>query len=100
MISITLPSIFPEALRRAHDNIAASTVGAYELIVVADFDRPSWASDRVVWVREVERRGCAHAHSVAARLATGEFITGTADDCAYQPGWDLAALSNYERRAP
>ena len=99
MISITLPSIFPDALRRAHDNIAASTVGPYELVIVADFERPSWVSDRVVWVREVERRGCAHAHTVAAGHATGEFITATADDCAYLPGWDVAAIANYRRRA-
>lgn len=99
MISITLPSIFPETLRKAHDNIVASTAGPFELIVVADFDRPSWASDRVVWVRETERRGVAHAHTVAAHHATGAFITATADDCVYVPGWDTAAIANYDRRA-
>lgn len=98
MISITLPSIFPDALRRAHDNIVVTTVGSYELIVVADFERPSWASDRVVWIKEGERRGNPHAHFVAAQHARGEFITAMSDDCRYVYAWDVDSIANYEKR--
>jgi hypothetical protein len=96
-VSITLPSIFPDALDRALANIRATTRGAYEVIVVSPF---RVKAPDVVWIEETERRGCAFAHTVAAHQASGDFITATADDCAYQPGWDAAAIANYEERAP
>ena len=94
-ISITLPSIFPDALERALANIHATTRSEYEVIVVSPF---RVEAPNVVWIEETERHGCAHAHTVAAQHATGEFITATADDCAYVSGWDVAALVNYEQR--
>lgn len=96
-VSITLPSIFPAALDRALANIRATTRGDYEVVVVSPF---RVEADDVVWIEEIERNGCAFAHTVAAQHATGDFITAMADDCDYAPGWDLAALENYERRAP
>jgi hypothetical protein len=94
-ISITLPSIYPEALRRSLANIRDTTRNEYEVIVVSPFrvESPS-----IVWIEETERRGCAFAHDVAARRATGEFITAFADDWLYVDGWDEKILPDFLER--
>ena len=96
-VSITLPSIFPDALDRALANIRATTKGDYEVVVVSPF---RVAAADVLWVEETERNGCAFAHTVAARHATGDFITATADDCDYMPAWDQRMIQIYSERAP
>jgi hypothetical protein len=91
-ISITLPSIYPVALQSVLASIRSTTRNPYEVIVVSPFrvDEPN-----VIWVEENERKGCAFAHDVAARHATGEFITAFADDWRYVDGWDEAILPEF-----
>jgi hypothetical protein len=98
-ISITLPSIYPDALQRCLAGIKSATRNTYEVLVVSPFrvDEPN-----VVWIEETERRGCAFAHDVASRRATGEFITAFADDWLYADGWDETVLPDFidrEKRA-
>lgn len=101
-LSITLPSIYPQALWRTLENIRDTTSNEVEILVVTPNPEPQAPpmrpGQRVVWIREEERRGCAYAHTVAAQHATGDFITATADDCAYAPRWDLTAIANYRER--
>jgi glycosyltransferase involved in cell wall biosynthesis len=96
-ISITLPSIYPAALHRSLSNIRATTAGPHEIIVVSQFEV---SGENIKWIKETEKRGCAFAHSVAAQYATGDFITPTADDCDYLPGWDERVIQIYNERAP
>ncbi len=96
-ISITLPSLFPNTLARALTNIRENTSVDYEVIVVSPFKVDE---KDVIWIEEVERNGCAFAHTVASLRATGDFITGTADDCDYLPGWDIQAIENFSERKP
>jgi hypothetical protein len=103
-ISITLPSIYPDALRRSLANIRDTTSNPVEILVVTPsiepFDPGLRHGQSIVWIKESAKRGCAAAHAEASRAATGDFITPTADDCDYLPGWDDEALSTYFRRAP
>jgi glycosyltransferase involved in cell wall biosynthesis len=94
-VSITLPSIYPEALDRALQNIEATTRTDHEVIVVSPFrvDRSN-----VVWVEEKERRGCNFAHDMAARKATGDFITAFVDDVLYVDDWDERIISDFIER--
>ena len=85
-------SIFPDALDRALTNIRATTKGDYEVVVVSPFKVV--AAD-VLWIEETERNGCAFAHTVGAKHATGDFITATADDCDYVPAWDQRMIQIY-----
>lgn len=95
MISITLPSIHQEACSRALANIAETTRGPYEAIVVSPF-RPDGAN--VVWLREQVPQGCAYAHAMAAGRARGAYIVPFADDHEFVPDWSEIAIENFERR--
>lgn len=94
MISVTLPSLYPEVLVTCVDNLRWTARGKLEIIVVAPFDLPP--RDNVLVVREQERRGIAAAHAVAARHATGDYLFPWADDHLMMDGWDEAALAEHE----
>ncbi|WP_267423471.1 glycosyltransferase family A protein [Methylobacterium sp. GC_Met_2] len=103
-ISITLPSIYQDDLRRLLANIRDTTINPVEVIVVTPniepFDFEMKPNQTIIWVQEKAKRGCAAAHATAAQIATGDFITPTADDCDYLEGWDEHALDTYHKRAP
>ena len=96
LISITLPSLYPDSAQRTVRNITHATRNSVEILVVSPF---RVTGPNVVWIEENERRGCSAAHELAARHATGTFITPFADDHLYVYGWDVHALRNYEQRA-
>jgi GT2 family glycosyltransferase len=102
MISVTLPSLYPEVLVTCLDNLLWAARGDIEVIVVAPFDAGSinWRFAKpgsiVVWVREHERRGIAAAHAVAAEHATGDYLFPWADDHLMMDGWDEAAVAEHE----
>ncbi|MCQ8102486.1 hypothetical protein NP590_00095 [Methylomonas sp. SURF-2] len=96
-ISITLPSLYPDALARTLKNIRNTTSVDYEIIVVSPFKVDE---TDVIWIEEKERNGSAFAHAVASSRATGNFITATSDDCEYLPGWDIQAIANFSARKP
>lgn len=97
MISITLPSIHPVALKRALDNIATASRGAVEVVVVSPFCPVMSQSlaGQVVWVEETAQEGANAAHEKALRHATGEFVLAWVDDHELVPGWDEVALDNF-----
>lgn len=94
-ISITLPSIYPDSARRAIDNINERSCFAHEILVVSDFEA---TGDNVVWIKETERKGVAHAQHVAAQHATGDYVTAFADDYEYVPNWDAQILADFTSR--
>ena len=85
-LSITLPSIREAACWRTLANIAATTYGAYEVIVVSPF--PVRAPD-VVWVREDQPTGGSRAQAIAGRHASGDLLVAMSDDRAFVEGWDI-----------
>jgi hypothetical protein len=91
-ISITLPSVHPEALKRTLANLRAVTEGSYEVIVVSPFEPPGL--DEVVWLPEDKACGPNIAHGFAFTLAQGEYILGWVDDHLLVEGWDTAAILN------
>jgi hypothetical protein len=95
-LSITLPSLYPEACITALTNIRKTTRSPYEVIVVGPFD--PGRSDAVLWLYEKEQQGVAAAHFDAARIALGTFLVPFADDHAFVDGWDEIALENFVRR--
>jgi hypothetical protein len=95
-LSITLPSLYPEALAATLENIAATTRGSYEVIVVSPFEPPRIGN--VDCIREAEPRGCAAAHALAAKAAVGEYLVAFADDHEFVDGWDDVAISEHVRR--
>jgi hypothetical protein len=102
-VSITLPSIFPEACARAIKNIRETTLGDYEIVVVSPFD-PGTESGRVLWLPDSkEKKGAAVCQHRAANAATGEIVAAFADDFLFTPGWDKMIVADFldrEKQAP
>jgi len=95
-LSITLPSLFPDDLRRALAAIEANTRAVdYEVVVVSPFEV---RHPRVTWVREEEARGNCPAQLAAFAQARGEFVLAFSDDAILLPGWDESALANFQAR--
>ena len=95
MISITLPSLYPDSVHHTLDNLERTTRGPYEVILVG------WSQilrSNVVNVAEVEPRGCAHAHHLAAQHARGDYLLAFADDHEMVDGWDEIALTEFETK--
>jgi hypothetical protein len=101
-ISVTLPSVYPEALRQTLENLDdATTEHELEVIVVAPWtpDRSFYLRrGRVLWVEEANPTGCVAAHAAAFARATGELVTAWTDDHDYVEGWDAIAVENFLRR--
>lgn len=91
-ITITLPSIYPDALSAAIDNIKATTRNEHHIIVVSPFE--VHRSD-VFWIRDINGCGANYAHNVAARFADGDFITVAVDDFHYVDGWDEILIADF-----
>jgi hypothetical protein len=84
-ISITLPSLFPNALAETVKNImAASRSVDYEIIVVSPFEV---SGPRIVWVREETPSGNCPAHRAAFAHASGDFVVAMSDDARLSAGW-------------
>lgn len=99
-ITITLPSLYPDALRRALYNVQDATRTPHEVLVVSPVPPPV-TFPSTVWVRERPgmANGCnaGHARAYAAH-ATGDYIMPWVDDHLLADGWDVVTLRNYERR--
>src|ERR1039458_1140291 len=99
LISITLPSLYPEALERALTNIECATRAPYQVIVVSPFEvHRAVRGGELVWIKETRSTGCNAAHMAAFAQATGEFVTGWVDDHFYSDGWDVMARRDFEER--
>jgi hypothetical protein len=94
-LSITLPSIHPDALARAVENINAATRLPHEILVVSPFTA---YGPNVTWIVENERRGCNFAQAAAAKYATGDLLIAHADDFHYTDGWDDKIVPDFLRR--
>ena len=96
VISITLPSVYPDALRRALNNIEDATRHSYQVIVVSPFepDRKTMRGGEITWIHEEKQTGCNAAHMAAVRIAKGDFVTAWVDDHYYMDGWDTSAIAN------
>ena len=100
MISITLPSIYPDALKRTLENLRDTSVGEYEVIIVSPFDPPRIVGKNgwIKWVMETEPKGCNPAHAKAFPHARGEYITAWVDDHLYVPRWDEIIIKDFRER--
>ncbi len=102
-VSITLPSIWPEPLKRTLYNVrdACRGLDSYEVIVTSPFE-PFLEADpeHIVWVREEPGtgKGAGPAHAAAAAIAKGEFITPFCDDHLYSDGGLSLAIQKYVER--
>jgi hypothetical protein len=103
MISVTLPSLYPEVLVTCLDNMRWTARGRLEILVVSPFQPPvgAWGGGgrgggEVIWVREMQRLGIAAAHAQAAAKATGDYLFPWADDHLMMDGWDEAAVAEHE----
>ncbi len=101
MISITLPSIYPDALKRALENLRDTTIGPYQVVIVSSFDPPHIVAPHghMTWIREEKSLGCNPAHHVAFPHVVGEYVTAWVDDHLYVPGWDAIILKDFRERA-
>jgi hypothetical protein len=101
LISITLPSLYPEACAAALRNIRSTTRGSYEVIVVSPFAPEDAILSNILWLREAQgqQQGCAFAHEDASRYARGEYIVPFADDHAFVDGWDEKVIAEYKARS-
>ena len=100
MISISLPSIYPELIGRTLRNIRDATRSPYEVILVSPEPAPADCAENVVWIEEPPGTGtgCNAGHAAAWAHMRGEFVTPWVDDHYYVDGWDALAVANYERR--
>jgi hypothetical protein len=99
LISITLPSLYPEACARALNNIRDATRSRYEIVMVSPFEPPR-GHRHIWWIREdpAQSNGCNAGHAKALDFLTGDFVIPWVDDHFLQDGWDVSALRQYERR--
>lgn len=99
-ISITLPSLYPEALGRALANIRDATRSEHEVIVVSPEPPPPIVSQhgRLIWLLETRSTGCNAAHMASVAKAEGEFVTAWVDDHFYADGWDVLAVQDFTER--
>jgi hypothetical protein len=95
MISVIIPSLHPNSLARALDNLAQVTTADYEAVVISPFP-PQGA--RVRWVKEEAPLGgpCA-AQAYAGQYATGDYVLALSDDRILFPGWDQVVLKDFDR---
>lgn len=98
MISITLPSIYPEPLRRALKNIRDATRGPHEIIVVSPEQPPDFPNVRWIYEDPAVAKGCNAGHARGAREATGDFVLAWVDDHCLADGWDVEARRDYADR--
>src|ERR1700680_3068687 len=96
MISITLPSLYPDALTRTLHNIRDTTKQEHEIIVVSPFEPPIIGN--VLWVKETSPAGCNAAHMTALGRVTGEFVTGWVDDHTYLGDWSDIVIEDFLER--
>ncbi len=99
-ISITLPSLYPEAITRTLENLQSTTRNELEVIVVSPFkiDFNFHNGGRLIWIEDRKRDGCNSAHFEASKYITGDFIAGFADDHTFVDGWDEITIDNFMRR--
>jgi hypothetical protein len=101
MISITLPSLYPEVLVTCLENLDASTARPFEVIVVGPHKpRVGLKNGTLVWIEEFPEQagGVAAAHEKAFAAITGGFVYAHADDHLLENGWDNAVLSEFAVR--
>lgn len=99
-VSIILPSRHEDALRGALANIEETTRGEYEVILVAPEamivgrEGSYQGAFRLVG----DEKGPVRTQALGVRYTRGEFVVAHADDARYTPGWDDAAVVDYEAR--
>ncbi len=100
MISISLPSIYPDLVGRTLRNIRDATRSEYEVILVSPEPPPADCAEHVTWIEEPagSGTGCNAGHAAAWEHMKGEFVTPWVDDHLYVDGWSALAIANYERR--
>jgi GT2 family glycosyltransferase len=105
-ISIVVPTLGRDLLRRCLESIAAGSAWPAELIVVdqgAAEEVPAWLTDfeeRGLSCRHVrsDERGIAAATNLGVRLARTPFVAITHDDCRVAPDW-LKIIAGHVARA-
>ena len=97
-ISVTLPSIYPEACARALANIHSATRAQYEVLVVSPFDATKLGPN-VRWIDDGGKRiGPNASQAMAVREASGEFVAAMTDDFLMIEGWDNLILEDFLER--
>lgn len=94
MISITLPSLSEEAVRRAVRNIDETAFAPCEIIVVSPRQfhiAQTWS--HVIWIEDRALAGANAAHELGFAAARGHHVLAWVDDHALRPGWDEAAMA-------
>lgn len=93
--SICLPATRAASVGATIWSIRAQTVSDWELLVVGQGDdravreavRAAGAGDPRVRYLHIERQGSSRARTVAMRVASGDIIAMTDDDCEARPDW-------------
>lgn len=100
-LSLTLPSLFPDALAIAVGNIEATTWDVdYEIVAVSPFEV---SGPRIRWVREETPAGNCHAHRMGFEASAGDVVVALSDDVRLVDGWATTYLQNFlasEQRNP
>ena len=105
--SVCVASVRPTTLPATIRSIRAQTQSDWELIVVGqgtdrrlpDVVAAAAAEDRRIRYLHLEQRGLARARNAALRIASGEIIAMTDDDCEARADW-LDSLARYFDRDP
>jgi hypothetical protein len=97
-LSIILPSIHKHSLERMLDNIAETTVGKHEVVIVSPFYPPPYPGS-THWVHEGKRLGSSGAQAYGVTFADGHYVVALSDDVILlNKGWDIDVLHNFHRR--
>lgn len=96
MITVTLPSLYPDALVRVLNNLRDATRSKLQVLVVSPF-APPVDFPGVEWIEEDRTRsnGCNAGHARALDSMTGDFVMPWVDDHLLSDGWDVDLLRDY-----
>lgn len=101
MISITLPSLYPDSCARTLRNICDATRSPYEVILVSPFPPPDDLKENVTWIEEPAGTGtgCNAGHAAGFATARGEYLMPWVDDHFFLDGWDTIAIPTWQARS-
>lgn len=98
-VSVLLPSKHSEALTRTLSNVAMTTRGSYEVILVVPPDTEVLPWDFPRHQVNSSAEGPIATQAVAIGYATGDYVLAMADDFLLMPGWDDEAVRQHDERS-
>lgn len=103
--SVCVPTVRPVTLARTVQSLIAQTWPDWELLIVGQGDDPDLERmgermqrlDNRIRYLHLDQRGISRARNAGLRVATGDIVAMTDDDCEAAPNWLEALAALFEK---